>query len=110
MEGYVLSDKLVDQNGVRTEIRIKLNVTRAMGDFWSKKFATKEFMVSPEPDVSEHSMDSAQVIFLATDGVTDVLSDQEVVQIWSDSKESKGAAKEIIRAAKNKCVALQNTS
>ena len=62
-----------------------LNITRSLGDFWSFNPTTGQFVVSPKPDVHVHPFDlnSQQFIVIASDGLWDVMSPDEVVQfIW----------------------------
>jgi len=64
-----------------------LAMSRALGDYWSFEESTQQYAVSPEPDVSVHSVDkkSLRCIILATDGVFDVLSPQNAVNLVQKS-------------------------
>lgn len=62
-----------------------LNVSRGLGDLWS---ATKDYdyLISPIPDVKVFIFDKTKhsFIILASDGIWDVLSPQEAVNIVAD--------------------------
>ena len=62
-----------------------LSVSRSLGDFWSFNPRTKQFVVSPKPDVHVHPLnpDEQKFIVIATDGLWNVMSPKEVVEfIW----------------------------
>nr|XP_032801138.1 protein phosphatase 1D-like [Petromyzon marinus] len=54
-----------------------------LGDLWSYDFASAQFVVSPEPDVSAYRLDPGhhRYLVLATDGVWDVLTPTEAVAL-----------------------------
>ncbi|XP_075916067.1 protein phosphatase 1D-like [Petromyzon marinus] len=60
-----------------------LAVSRSLGDLWSYDFASAQFVVSPEPDVSAYRLDPGhhRYLVLATDGVWDVLTPTEAVAL-----------------------------
>ncbi|VDM96253.1 unnamed protein product [Thelazia callipaeda] len=59
-----------------------LAVARALGDLWSYNEETKQFIVSPEPDVAVHDLnDNQYCLVLGSDGLTNVLKPQQVVDI-----------------------------
>ena len=63
-----------------------LSVSRSLGDFWSWSEQTQKFVVSPHPDVSVHPLDltTQRFIVVASDGLWNVMSPQEVVDfVWS---------------------------
>lgn len=72
-----------------------LAMSRAFGDF-----ILKDFGVIATPDIFYHPLTSTdQFIVLATDGVWDVLSNDEVVSIvWTDESEEE-AARAVVEAA-----------
>ncbi|KHN87366.1 Protein phosphatase 1D [Toxocara canis] len=73
-----------------TESIAFLAVARALGDLWSYNQDTKQFIVSPEPDVSVLELDADdKFIVLASDGLTNVLKAQQVADIVY-SYESEG--------------------
>jgi len=53
-----------------------------LGDLWSYNSEYDSFVVSPEPDVSVHDLDSAvhRCIIVASDGVWNMVSASEVVE------------------------------
>ncbi|XP_026453877.1 probable protein phosphatase 2C 34 [Papaver somniferum] len=72
-----------------------LAMSRALGDF-----CVKDFGVISVPEVTQRSITSKdQFIILATDGVWDVISNQEAVQIVSSTPDKRKAAKRIVECA-----------
>ena len=62
-----------------------LSVSRSLGDFWSWSERTQQFVVSPQPDVHVHPLDPSRQRFLvlASDGLWNVMSPQDVVDfVW----------------------------
>ena len=62
-----------------------LTVSRSLGDFWSWCERMQQFVVSPHPDVGVHPLDPThqKFIVLASDGLWDVMSPQDVVDfVW----------------------------
>lgn len=62
-----------------------LSVSRSLGDYWSWNEHTQQFAVSPHPDVYIHSLDPStqRFIILASDGLWNVMSPQDVVDfVW----------------------------
>ena len=62
-----------------------LSVSRSLGDFWSWSERTGKFAVSPQPDVTVHPLDASRQRFvvLASDGLWNVMSPQDVVDfVW----------------------------
>ncbi|KAI1715270.1 protein phosphatase 2C domain-containing protein [Ditylenchus destructor] len=60
----------------------KLNMSRALGDFWSRNPTTGEYAVSPEPDVDVVQLYSHdKFIVLVSDGVTAVLEPKGFVEL-----------------------------
>lgn len=52
------------------------------GDLWSYNQDTKQFIVSPEPDVSVLQLDANdKFLVLASDGLTNVLKAQQIADI-----------------------------
>uniref|UniRef100_A0A158R3V0 PPM-type phosphatase domain-containing protein n=1 Tax=Syphacia muris TaxID=451379 RepID=A0A158R3V0_9BILA len=65
-----------------TESVAFLSVARSLGDLWSYNKTTKQFIVSPEPDVSIYVLDSTDVcLVLGSDGLTNVLRPKQIVDI-----------------------------
>lgn len=59
-----------------------LAVARSLGDLWSYCEATKEFIVSPNPDVAVRDLTVDDFcMVLASDGLTNVLQPQQVIMI-----------------------------
>ncbi|RZC81631.1 hypothetical protein C5167_044195 [Papaver somniferum] len=72
-----------------------LAMSRALRDF-----CVKDFGVISVPEVTQRSITSKdQFIILATDGVWDVISNQEAVQIVSSTPDKRKAAKRIVECA-----------
>uniref|UniRef100_A0A8D2Q2F9 Protein phosphatase, Mg2+/Mn2+ dependent 1D n=1 Tax=Varanus komodoensis TaxID=61221 RepID=A0A8D2Q2F9_VARKO len=68
-----------------------LAVARALGDLWSYDFYTGEFVVSPEPDTSVHTLDPQKhkYIILGSDGLWNMIPPQEAVSMCQDHEEKK---------------------
>ena len=96
-----------------------LAMSRALGDYWSYNQLTKMYIVSSEPDVDIHKLDTSKQRFLvvASDGLWDVISAQEVVDfVWAyenrkneekknDEKEEEGyKADNVVRALINEAL------
>ncbi|OVA12918.1 Protein phosphatase 2C (PP2C)-like domain [Macleaya cordata] len=72
-----------------------LAMSRAFGDF-----CVKDFGVISVPEVTQRSISSKdQFVILATDGVWDVISNQEAVQIVSSTPERGKAANRLVECA-----------
>ena len=62
-----------------------LSVSRSLGDFWSWSERTQQFVVSPQPDVCVHTLDPSKqrFIVIASDGLWNIMTPQEVVDfVW----------------------------
>ena len=72
--------------------------TRAFGDADAKRFG-----VTPEPDVSTHLLRGTDVAFVVgfSDGISDVASDQEIVDLCCGAAHPQEAAKRVLRYAEN---------
>lgn len=86
-----------------------LSVSRSLGDFWSFNPRTKQFVVSPKPDVHVHPLDPANQKFLvvATDGLWNVMSPREVVEfIWDYEHDDQKChqPKDVVRAVINEAL------
>ncbi|AEE86151.1 putative protein [Arabidopsis thaliana] len=80
-----------------TENRPGLAMSRAFGDFLLKSYG-----VIATPQVSTHQITSSdQFLLLASDGVWDVLSNEEVATVVMKSASEAGAANEVAEAATN---------
>ncbi|XP_069471176.1 protein phosphatase 1D [Ambystoma mexicanum] len=68
-----------------------LAVARALGDFWSYDFYSGEFVVSPEPDTSVHTIDSNKhkYIIIGSDGLWNMIPPQDAVSMCQDEEERK---------------------
>ncbi|KAL4002347.1 Protein phosphatase 2C family protein [Acanthocheilonema viteae] len=65
-----------------TESIAFLAVARALGDLWSYNRETKQFIVSPEPDVAAYDLNNNNLcLVLGSDGLTNVLKPQQIVDI-----------------------------
>ncbi|KAM5274825.1 protein phosphatase 1D [Ctenodactylus gundi] len=68
-----------------------LAVARALGDLWSYDFFSGEFVVSPEPDTSVHTLDPKKhkYIILGSDGLWNMIPAQDAVSMCQDQEEKK---------------------
>ncbi|XP_051850063.1 protein phosphatase 1D isoform X2 [Antechinus flavipes] len=68
-----------------------LAVARALGDLWSYDFYTGEFVVSPEPDTSVHTLDPRKhkYIILGSDGLWNMIPPQDAIAMCQDQEEKK---------------------
>ncbi|XP_009597152.1 probable protein phosphatase 2C 34 [Nicotiana tomentosiformis] len=72
-----------------------LAISRAFGDYY-----LKDFGLISEPELTSRSITQRdQFAILATDGVWDVLSNQEAVEIVSSTPEREDAAKRLVESA-----------
>ena len=83
-----------------------LSVSRSLGDFWSFSRKTKNFVVSPKPDVHVHPLDPCEQKFIvvASDGLWNVMSPQEVVEfIWDYENDDQKChqPRDVVRALIN---------
>ncbi|XP_015681305.1 protein phosphatase 1D [Protobothrops mucrosquamatus] len=68
-----------------------LAVARALGDLWSYDFYSGQFVVSPEPDTSVHTLDPQKhkYIILGSDGLWNMIPAQEAISMCQDHEEKK---------------------
>ncbi|XP_078404362.1 protein phosphatase, Mg2+/Mn2+ dependent, 1Da [Cetorhinus maximus] len=68
-----------------------LAVARALGDLWSYDFYSGEFVVSPEPDTSVHTINCRdhKYIILGSDGLWNMIPAQDAVTICHDNEDRK---------------------
>ncbi|XP_017676986.1 PREDICTED: protein phosphatase 1D [Lepidothrix coronata] len=68
-----------------------LAVARALGDLWSYDFYSGEFVVSPEPDTSVHTIDPQKhrYIILGSDGLWNMIPPQDAISMCQDHEEKK---------------------
>ncbi|XP_067866856.1 protein phosphatase, Mg2+/Mn2+ dependent, 1Da [Heterodontus francisci] len=68
-----------------------LAVARALGDLWSYDFYSGEFVVSPEPDTSVHTINCRdhKYIILGSDGLWNMIPAQDAVTICQDNEDRK---------------------
>ncbi|XWS14129.1 hypothetical protein CRYUN_Cryun36dG0096800 [Craigia yunnanensis] len=72
-----------------------LALSRAFGDY-----CVKEFGLISVPDVTQRNITSIdQFVILATDGVWDVISNQEAVEIVSSTEDREKSAKRLVQCA-----------
>ncbi|XP_019401209.1 PREDICTED: protein phosphatase 1D [Crocodylus porosus] len=66
-----------------------LAVARALGDLWSYDFYSGEFVVSPEPDTSVHTIDPQKhkYIILGSDGLWNMIPPQDAISMCQDHEE-----------------------
>ncbi|XP_031276001.1 probable protein phosphatase 2C 34 [Pistacia vera] len=89
-----------------------LAMSRAFGDY-----CLKEYGLISVPEVTQrHITSKDQFVVLATDGVWDVISNQEAVQIVSSTPDRAKSAKRLVECAvhawkrKRKCIAMDDIS
>ncbi|KAH7666684.1 Protein-serine/threonine phosphatase protein [Dioscorea alata] len=89
-----------------------LAMSRAFGDY-----CIKDYGLISVPEVTQKNInDRDQFIVLATDGVWDVISNQEAIQIVASTKERAKAAKQLVKCAvrawkkKRRCIAVDDCS
>ncbi|KRY54937.1 Protein phosphatase 1D [Trichinella britovi] len=59
-----------------------LNLTRSLGDLWSYNPSSKQYVVSPEPDVSVIQLEKEDAcLVIASDGLWNILDAQTVIDI-----------------------------
>ena len=83
-----------------------LSVSRSLGDFWSWSERTQQFVVSPHPDVCVHTLDASKqkFIVLASDGLWNVMTPQDVVDfVWDyetreEEEELLHQTRDVVRA------------
>ena len=68
-----------------------LNITRALGDFWSFNYTTNEYVVSPEPHIFDYTLDVSHQDFfiLATNGLWNIISQVEMVDFVKQKMSQK---------------------
>ena len=91
-----------------------LSVARSLGDFWSFNPRTKQFVVSPRPDVQVLPLELSKQKFVvvATDGLWNVMTPTEVVQfIWDyeHNDEECHQPKDVVRAVINESLRRWNS-
>lgn len=61
------------------------------GDLWSYDFYSGEFVVSPEPDTSVHTLDPQKhkYIILGSDGLWNMIPPQDAISMCQDHEEKK---------------------
>ncbi|KAL1930770.1 hypothetical protein VTP01DRAFT_10932 [Rhizomucor pusillus] len=102
--GFVMTDSWGDDR-----ILGMLATSRAFGDARLKKYG-----VSSEPDIVRYTINKsnpAAFMVLVTDGLTSVMSDQEIVDIVKKSSNPEASAKELVEVAdqygtEDNCTAL----
>ncbi|KAG8451687.1 hypothetical protein GDO86_003758 [Hymenochirus boettgeri] len=67
-----------------------LAVARALGDLWSYDFYSGEFVVSPEPDTSVHTIDPQKhkLIIIGSDGLWNMLSAQDAISLCQEQEKA----------------------
>lgn len=87
-----------------------LGVSRSLGDFWSFNPRTKQFIVSPKPDVYVHPLNpkKQKFVVIASDGLWNVMTPDEVVRfIWdyeNASSDDQQQPRDVVRAVINKAL------
>ena len=77
-----------------------LRVSRSLGDFWSFNQRTNHFTVSPKPDVTVHPLDpkTQKFVVIASDGLWNVMTPDEVVQFIWDYENNKDECHNLVAA------------
>ncbi|XP_063311186.1 protein phosphatase 1D [Pelobates fuscus] len=67
-----------------------LAVARALGDLWSYDFYSGEFVVSPEPDTSVHTIDPQKhkLVIIGSDGLWNMVSAQDAVSMCQEQEKA----------------------
>ncbi|KAG9466209.1 protein phosphatase 1D [Eleutherodactylus coqui] len=67
-----------------------LAVARALGDLWSYDFYSGEFVVSPEPDTSVHTIDPQMhtYVIIGSDGLWNMVSAQDAVSLCQEQEKA----------------------
>lgn len=67
-----------------------VNVLSFSGDLWSYDFYSGEFVVSPEPDTSVHTIDPQKhkFIIIGSDGLWNMVSAQDSVSLCQELEKS----------------------
>ncbi|OCT92236.1 hypothetical protein XELAEV_180152922mg, partial [Xenopus laevis] len=67
-----------------------LAVARALGDLWSYDFYSGEFVVSPEPDTSVHTIDPQKhkLIIIGSDGLWNMVSAQDAISMCQEQEKA----------------------
>ena len=83
-----------------------LSVSRSLGDFWSFNPRTKQFVVSPRPDVQvlPLNLKEQKFVVIATDGLWNVMSPQDVVEFIWDYEQRCHQHKDVVRAVINEAL------
>ncbi|KAI8507284.1 Protein phosphatase 1D [Branchiostoma belcheri] len=68
-----------------------LAVARSLGDLWSYDYGSGDYLVSPEPDISVHTVDprSDKFIVLASDGLWNMMSMQDACNYVVECEQRK---------------------
>ena len=112
--GVVIIDRyssidLVDSRVGLASTWTTLNMSRALGDCWSRNPETEEFVVSSTPDVRMHSVSlSDDFAVLCSDGVSFVLTDQDIVEFVARELRRQTPARKSRRS--NGSTGLQETA
>ena len=91
-----------------------LSVARSLGDFWSYSPATKEFAVSPCPDVHIHPLNpnEQKFIVVASDGLWNVMTPKQVVEFIHDYENDDQVydqPKDVVKAVINEALRRWNS-
>ena len=86
-----------------------LSVSRSLGDFWSYSVKSEKYAVSPLPDVKVFPLDLSQQKFvvIASDGLWNVMSPDEVVRfVWDYENDSQSwhEPRDVVRALINEAL------
>ena len=86
-----------------------LNLARSLGDFWSFSPTTKEFAVSPCPDVHIHplNLQVQKFVVVASDGLWNVMTPQQVVEfIWDyeNDDQTSHQPRDVVKAVINEAL------
>ena len=72
-------------------ILLAFSVPCLAGDLWSYDFFSGEFVVSPEPDISVHTLDPQKhkYIILGSDGLWNMIPPQDAISMCQDQEEKR---------------------
>ncbi|KAK2111349.1 Protein phosphatase 1D [Saguinus oedipus] len=80
-----------DENDSSTNGKVTMNMNNLVSDLWSYDFFSGEFVVSPEPDTSVHTLDPQKhkYIILGSDGLWNMIPPQDAISMCQDQEEKK---------------------
>ena len=93
-------ERIILKGGKITKNRVmgQLVLSRSLGDLYCKKFG-----VSNIPDISINKLDrNVKYIVVASDGIWDVVKDNELLELSGNRKNAEGLCKDLVKLSINK--------